>query len=73
MIVRIEKTKKENFANARTIRNLFEKIISRQASRLADADENADLTEITKEDVKLDENPSNDPPVKGKGTFHVVE
>lgn len=72
-IVHIEKTKKENFANARTIRNLFEKIISRQASRLVDADENADLTEITKEDVILEELPSNDTPVKGKGTFHVVE
>ena len=47
----IEKNKKENFANARTIRNLFEKIITRQASRLADAEDDADLAEISAEDV----------------------
>ena len=54
LITYIEQTKKENFANARTIRNLFERIITRQASRLVEADDNADLSEITVEDMETD-------------------
>ncbi len=68
----IESHKKDNFANARTIRNLFEKIITRQAARLGDVeDENADLSEINAEDVNIDA--SNRPVKTEKGNFHVVE
>ena len=35
LIRRMEEEKEENFANARQVRNLFEKIITRQATRLA--------------------------------------
>ena len=74
-IIYIERTKKENFANARTIRNLFEKIITRQATRLADADDDADLSEITVEDIDPDsgKTPTDNPPKKERGNLHIVE
>ncbi len=57
-IIRMEAGKGENFANARAVRNLFEKIITNQASRVADL-ENVDeetLITITIEDLNdLDE------------------
>ena len=57
-IVKLEASKGENFANAREVRNLFEKIITNQASRvsaLEDVDEET-LSTITMEDLKdLDE------------------
>ena len=58
-ITRMEAEKGENFANAREVRNLFERIITNQASRVADL-ENVDedvLTTITMEDLKDDEDP----------------
>lgn len=56
-IIRLEAAKGENFANAREVRNLFEKIITNQAARVANL-ENVDeevLTTITLEDLKDDE------------------
>ena len=53
-IVRLESSKGENFANAREVRNLFEKIITNQAARVS-ALENVDeemLTTITIDDLK---------------------
>lgn len=53
-IVRLESSKGENFANAREVRNLFEKIITNQAARVAnleDVDEET-LTLITIEDLE---------------------
>jgi SpoVK/Ycf46/Vps4 family AAA+-type ATPase len=53
-IVRLEAAKGENFANAREVRNLFEKIITNQAARVADL-ENVDeetLTTLTIDDLK---------------------
>ena len=53
-IIRLESEKGENFANAREVRNLFEKIITNQAARVADL-ENVDeemLTTITIDDLK---------------------
>lgn len=53
-IVRLEAAKGENFANAREVRNLFEKIITNQAARVADL-ENVDeetLTTLTIEDLQ---------------------
>jgi len=53
-IVKLEAAKGENFANAREVRNLFEKIITNQAARVADL-ENVDddtLTRITIEDFR---------------------
>ena len=52
-IVRLEAAKDENFANARAVRNLFEKIITNQASRvseLEDPDEET-LSTITIDDL----------------------
>ncbi|MBR0145644.1 MAG: AAA family ATPase [Eubacterium sp.] len=74
-IIFIEKHKKENFANARTIRNLFEKVITKQASRLAEAEEGADLSELTAEDIKADTTPDPDDklPKNEKGNLHVVK
>ncbi|MBQ0001241.1 MAG: AAA family ATPase [Clostridiales bacterium] len=45
--------KSENFANAREVRNLFEKIITRQATRIGkmDPEEKPEITLITKADV----------------------
>ena len=53
-IVRLESSKGENFANAREVRNLFEKIITNQAARvsaLEKVDEET-LTTITIDDLK---------------------
>lgn len=53
-ITRLEESKGENFANAREVRNLFERIITNQASRvseLEDVDEEQ-LTTITAEDLE---------------------
>ena len=53
-IVRMEAEKDENFANAREIRNLFEQIITKQATRIA-RDENPDketLRTILPEDIE---------------------
>ena len=53
-IVRLESCKGENFANAREVRNLFEKIITNQAARVADLediDEDTLMT-ITAEDLE---------------------
>ena len=73
-IVLLERNKKENFANAREIRNIFEKIIVKQASRLSELeDEDQDLTEIVEEDVASDTNPPTRPSERGKGNLHVVE
>ena len=52
-IIRLEESKGENFANAREVRNLFEKIIANQAARvsaLEDVDEET-LSTITIEDL----------------------
>ena len=53
-IVRLEESKGENFANAREVRNLFEKIITNQAARVADLEDVDEemLTTITAEDLK---------------------
>ena len=53
-IIKLEAAKGENFANAREVRNLFEKIITNQAARVANL-ENVDeetLTLITTEDLE---------------------
>lgn len=53
-IERLEAEKGENFANAREVRNLFERIITNQAARVSGI-ENVDeegLTVITKEDLE---------------------
>ena len=53
-IVKLEASKGENFANAREVRNLFEKIITNQAVRVSaieDVDEET-LRTITMEDLK---------------------
>ena len=52
-IIRLEESKGENFANAREVRNLFEKIIANQAARvsaLEDVDEET-LSTITIDDL----------------------
>ncbi|MBQ3290765.1 MAG: AAA family ATPase [Mogibacterium sp.] len=59
-IIRLEAFKGENFANAREVRNLFEKIITNQAARVSNL-ENVDeetLTTITIEDLKDSEDPA---------------
>lgn len=48
-IKHIDSNKGENFANAREVRNLFEKVITNQAARLSNV-KSADLTQITEED-----------------------
>ena len=53
-IIRLEAAKGENFANAREVRNLFEKIITNQAARVSEL-ENVDeemLTTLTIDDLK---------------------
>ena len=53
-IIRLEACKGENFANAREVRNLFEKIITNQAARVSvmeDVDEET-LTTITIDDLQ---------------------
>lgn len=47
----MEACKGENFANAREVRNLFEKIVTNQATRLASLPD-ADIRQITLEDVE---------------------
>ena len=70
-IIRLEAAKGENFANAREVRNLFEKIITNQAARVADL-ENVDeemLSTITIDDLKdLEDDTS-----KGKSDAASVE
>lgn len=60
-IIRLEKFKGENFANAREVRNLFERIITNQAARVANLEEVNEeiLTTITLEDLtdEYDEKP----------------
>ena len=60
-IVRMEKYKDENFANARAVRNLFEKVITNQAARVANLEEVNEeiLTTIILEDLtdEYDEKP----------------
>ena len=48
-IQNIESHKAKNFANARAIRNLFEKVITNQATRLSSSTF-FDITQITEED-----------------------
>lgn len=52
-IVRMEKNKSPDFANAREIRNYFEQIITRQAMRISDKEnlENTDILKIEIQDV----------------------
>lgn len=52
-ISRLEESKGENFANAREVRNLFEKIITNQAARVAELDnlDEETLSTITIEDL----------------------
>ena len=49
VIERMEATKSDNFANAREIRNLFEQVITNQATRLAETASN-DISLLTEED-----------------------
>lgn len=51
IIVTMEANKEDNFANARDIRNLFERVITNQATRLA-SDEYFDIMELVKEDFE---------------------
>lgn len=53
-IYHMEKQKDANFANARDIRNMFERIITRQSNRVAFMENttDADLTTITFQDVE---------------------
>ena len=53
-IVKLEKAKGENFANAREVRNLFEKIITNQAARISELDniDEETLMTVTMEDLK---------------------
>ena len=53
IIIEREKNKGPNFANARDVRNLFEKIITNQATRIAELAEpsDTDLTTITVDDL----------------------
>ena len=52
----MEAQKGENFANARDVRNFFEKMVTRQASRLA-GDPDADIRQIDAADVDPDMKP----------------
>lgn len=58
-IIRLEAAKGENFANAREVRNLFERIITNQASRVADLEDVDEevLSTITIDDLVDDEDP----------------
>lgn len=49
-IVLLEANKTKNFANARDVRNIFEKVITNQATRLAMSNSTDDIMEITEED-----------------------
>ena len=61
-IIYREALKGENFANAREVRNLFEKIITNQAARVADLEDvdEETLMTITLQDLEdMDENDPN--------------
>ncbi len=53
MIEEIQKNKTDNFANARTVRNLFETVITKQASRLSEIEAGSDeeIKTIKYEDI----------------------
>ena len=54
LIEKIEGEKEEDFANARTIRNIFERVITAQARRIAFEDPDKDmLTSIAAEDILI--------------------
>ena len=54
VIEQIDLHKSENFANARTVRNVFESIITHQASRIAESpDGDVDMTEICPQDIDI--------------------
>lgn len=56
LIEKIEEDKEDDFANARTIRNLFEKVVTGQARRIAFEDPDKDeLTRISAEDISRGE------------------
>lgn len=61
-IIRLESSKGENFANAREVRNLFEKIITNQAARVADIEDidEESLTTIIAEDLEDKEDERSD-------------
>ena len=74
MIVKMEAEKDENFANARAVRNLFEKIITNQAARVSKL-ENVDeetLTTVTIEDMQ-DLDDLDAPPVRTEENRDPVE
>ena len=48
----LEANKGENFANARDVRNIFEEVITNQATRLAYASESENIMEIREEDFQ---------------------
>ena len=62
-IIRLEAAKGENFANAREVRNLFERIITNQASRVADLEDVDEemLSTITIDDLVDEEDPAQVP------------
>ena len=53
MLTRLHETRSDSFANARTVRNLFEKLLTIQADRLASLEtvSNEDLSLILEEDI----------------------
>ena len=65
MIVLRKFTKRENFANAREVRNMFEEIITNQARRVAamEAPTEADMKAITLDDLLDEEQPADEPPL----------
>ena len=68
-IISLEAAKGENFANAREVRNLFEKIITNQASRVADLEDvdEETLSTITIEDLSdLDEQNTEEAKAEGE-------
>ena len=64
MIVLRKFTKRENFANAREVRNMFEEIITNQARRVAamEAPTEADMKAITLDDLLDEEQPAEEQP-----------
>lgn len=75
-IVRLESSKGDNFANAREVRNLFERIITNQATRVADledVDEDT-LTLITVDDLQdLDDNSAPSSPTAEERAKEILE
>ena len=72
-IIRLEASKGENFANAREVRNLFERIITNQAARVAaldDVDEETLMTIIT-DDLVDPEDPVKAPEEEKKDTVDI--